>query len=201
MLLHSPPRSSLIERISYPFETLSLPSSQVRSPDGPQATVCVDPASGFQALKSDEILEKYGIVIDIGSPKNKNKNPVAEKTVQELELELLKQDPSGSPVDQAALAIVTARLNLRIRSRGLSALEMFTQRNQFSNTQITMSVKSSSPPNRPPKTSTTPSAKSPRLTVSHDGQPRQFIQAILSTYNKTSTNILPVHVTLLCLQP
>ena len=58
--------------------------SQVRSPDGPQATVRVDPAPGFQALKSDEILAKYGIVIDIGSPKNKNKTPLLRKPYKNL---------------------------------------------------------------------------------------------------------------------
>ena len=99
----------------------------------------MDPAPGFQALKNDPILLKYGITINIGPPKNINKNPVAERAIQELEIELLKQDPSGSPVNTSSLAIATNRLNSRIRSRGLSSWEMLTQRNQYDNKQISIS--------------------------------------------------------------
>ena len=57
----------------------------------------------------------------------------------ELEQELLRQDPLGGPVTDLALAMATATLNSCIRSRGLSAREIWTQRDQFSNKQIPFS--------------------------------------------------------------
>ena len=50
------------------------------SPDGPPATIRVDPAPGFRALKNDPALLTLGITLEIGRPKNINKNPVAEKS-------------------------------------------------------------------------------------------------------------------------
>ena len=44
-----------------------------------------------------------GILLELGSAKNPNKNPIAEKANQELELELLKTVPSGVTVSAAAL--------------------------------------------------------------------------------------------------
>lgn len=104
--------------------------------DGPDAVVRVDPAPGLQALVNDPLLKKHRITVEIGRIKNKNKNPVAEKANQELEVELLKQDPLGRYVSPRDLALATAQLNCRIRARGLSAREMLTQRDQFSNSQI-----------------------------------------------------------------
>ena len=57
------------------------------------------------------------------SVNNKNKNPVAEKTVRELEEELIRPDPAGRPVNEVGLGIATAR--------GLSSRELRNQRNQF----------------------------------------------------------------------
>ena len=56
--------------------------------------------------------------------------------VEEVQRELLKQDPTGGQVNDLSLASATARLNARIRSRGLSAREMLFQRDQFTNDQI-----------------------------------------------------------------
>ena len=47
-------------------------------------------ASAFKGLVDDELLRKCNMVIDIGNPKNKNKNPIAERAVEELEEELRK---------------------------------------------------------------------------------------------------------------
>jgi len=112
---------------------------ELRPLDGPVAVVHTDPASGFLALRNDELLREFRIAIETGCAKNVNKNPVAERAVQELEEELLKQQPDGGPVSMLILAVATARLNSRIRSRGLSAREMWLQRDQFSNTQIPIS--------------------------------------------------------------
>ena len=109
---------------------------QMRPLDGPPAVVRTDPAPGFKALTDDQLLKHHRITIDLGHAKNQNKNPVAERAVQELENELLRHDPLGGPVSLLTLAVVTANLNTRIRSRGLSSREMWTQRDQFSNHQI-----------------------------------------------------------------
>ena len=64
---------------------------------------------------------------------------MAEKAVQELEIELLPQDPLGGGVSEVTLAVATANLNFRIRSRGLSSREKGYQRDQFSNHQLPLS--------------------------------------------------------------
>lgn len=63
-------------------------------------------------------------------------NTVAEKAIQELECELQRLQPEGGPVSPRTLSIATAHLNSRIRCHGLSSREMWTQRDQFTNSQI-----------------------------------------------------------------
>ena len=109
---------------------------QMRPPDGPPAVIRTDPAPGFKALSDDPLLKQHRITLEIGDAKNKNKNPVAERAVQEVECELLRDDQLGGPVSPLTLAVATANLNASIRSRGLSAREMWTQRDQFTNHQI-----------------------------------------------------------------
>jgi len=112
---------------------------QLRPMDGPHAIIRTDPAPGLKALVDDKLLKQYRITIELGRAKNPNKNPVAEKAIQELEFELLRQDPLGGTVTDLDLAVATATLNSRIRSRGLSSREMLTQRDQFTNAQIPIS--------------------------------------------------------------
>ena len=112
---------------------------QLRPLDCPPAVMRTDPATGFTALTSDPILHQHRISLEIRHVKNPNKNPVAENAVQELDQELLQQEPQGGTVTPVVLAIATAALNSRTRTRGLSAREMWTQRDQFSNHQIPMS--------------------------------------------------------------
>ena len=95
------------------------------------AQVRVDPAPGFVALANDSVLSRHGIPLVIGHAKNKNKNPIAERAIQELGSEILKQSPEGGPISKITLAQVTARLNSRIRHSGLSAFEVWTQRDRF----------------------------------------------------------------------
>ncbi|MES9971553.1 MAG: hypothetical protein ABW092_16090, partial [Candidatus Thiodiazotropha sp.] len=104
--------------------------------DGPIAVVRVDPAPGFIALKDDSLLKQLLINIEIGRVKNVNKNPVAEKAIQELEEELLRQEPGGGAINQLDLSIAIARLNARIRFSGLSSRELWTQRSQFTHEQL-----------------------------------------------------------------
>ncbi|KAJ8378346.1 hypothetical protein AAFF_G00243660 [Aldrovandia affinis] len=53
--------------------------------DGPFAVIRTDPAPGFAALAGDEALTRQRLVVEVGNVKNVNKNPVAEKAVQELQ--------------------------------------------------------------------------------------------------------------------
>lgn len=112
---------------------------ELRSLSGPLSVRRVDPASGFASLYGDEILKQYGFAVELGQVKNPNKNPVAEKCVAELGDELLRICPEGGTITPPSIAVATANLNTRIRNRGLSAREMWLQRDQFTNAQIPFS--------------------------------------------------------------
>ena len=94
--------------------------------------VRVDCATGLKKLAVNNSLREYGITLDVGHAKNVNKKPVAECANQEVELELLKIDPSGNPVSAVVLLRAVCSVNSRIRSNGLSSKEMFTRRDQTS---------------------------------------------------------------------
>ena len=112
---------------------------ELRPLSGPLSVIRVDPAPGFVSLGDDEILKQYGFAVEVGRIKNPNKNPVAEKCVAELGDELLRVCPEGGTISPLSLAVATANLNTRIRNRGLSAREMWLQRDQFTNAQIPFS--------------------------------------------------------------
>ena len=103
----------------------------------PSCTVRVDNAPGFKPLQNDSILCTHGLTLDFGRVKNINKNPVAERANQELEAELLRADPSGSPVSETSLRQILKSMNTRIRNRGLSAQEMLFCRDQVTGQQLT----------------------------------------------------------------
>ena len=104
--------------------------------DGSPATIRVNPAPGFRALKNDPTLLTLGITLEIGKAKNINKNPVAEKAVAEVKEELRQQAPKGEPITQLGLSIAISRLNSRLRRQGLSAYKLWTHRDQCSNTPL-----------------------------------------------------------------
>ena len=103
--------------------------------DGPRAIIRVDPSRGFQSMANNDSLNHLNVTIEVGRVKNKNKNPVAEKAVRELEEDLIKQEPGGRPVSAVGLALATARLRLP----GLSSRELRTRRNQFTHEQLLLS--------------------------------------------------------------
>ena len=113
---------------------------EMRPMDGPPAVLRTDPAPGFKALVNDSLLKQHRITIELGHAKNPNKNPIAERAVQELETELLRQEPLGGAVSPLTLSVATSALNSRIRSRGISSREMRTQRDQFSNKQLPLAT-------------------------------------------------------------
>ena len=94
------------------------------------ATIRVDPAPGFSFLMNDKILASSWIHLEVGRSKNTNKNPVAERAVAELGAELLKLRSEGGPETSVLLAHAIAHMNSRIRRDGLSAREIWTQRDQ-----------------------------------------------------------------------
>ena len=104
--------------------------------EGPPAVIRCDPAPGFQALTRDPTLAAHRISIEIGRIKNCNKNPVAERAIQELEGEILRQDPLGGALIGITLSLAVSRLNKRIRSRGMSSWEMYCQRDMFTGNQL-----------------------------------------------------------------
>ena len=108
----------------------------VRAVDGPPVTVRVDPAPGFVALTSSDALKEAGITVEVGRPHNPNKNPCAEHAIGELRGELKRITPEGGPVTISTLAIATSRLNSRLRSGGLSALEKLLSREQYTHAAV-----------------------------------------------------------------
>ena len=113
--------------------------SELHTSEGLPAIVRVDLAPGFIALRDDPTLMRLGISLEIGRIKNINKNPVAEKAIAEIEDEILRQAPNGGPISSLTLAIATSRLNSRLRRDGLSARELWTQRDQFTHDQLPVS--------------------------------------------------------------
>ena len=111
----------------------------LRPLDVPLAVIRTDPAPEFVALSKDDLLHQHRMCMEVGRVKNPNKYPVAEKAVQELEDEILRQDPAHGSVSDLTLCLAVARLNSRIRSNGLSARELWCQRDQFTNSQLPIS--------------------------------------------------------------
>ncbi len=103
---------------------------------GVESEIRVDPAPGLACLRNDPILKGKGISVVPGEEKNKNKNPVAERAVQELEQEILRVQPEKGSITPLILALATANTNSRIRRDGLSARELWTQRDQHMGYQL-----------------------------------------------------------------
>ncbi len=95
----------------------------------------VDPAPGLQVLIKDPILAKHGVWLEKGQCKKPNKNPVSEKAIQELGLEILHLSLDRGPISRVTLALATANLNSGIRN-GLSAWKLWTQRDHLTGMQL-----------------------------------------------------------------
>ena len=63
-----------------------------------ECIVRVDNATGFQKLKDDPVLSQHNITLEFGCVKNVNKVAVADKCIQEFEIELLKLDPTWKQI-------------------------------------------------------------------------------------------------------
>ena len=107
---------------------LAVLLSEARAPGGSVPTVRVDPAPCFRSLAGAS--ESMPFRLEIGREKNVNKNPVAEKAVQELGMEMVKVAGDGH-VSREVLATAVSVLNSRVRFANRSARELWTQRDQF----------------------------------------------------------------------
>ena len=89
-------------------------------------TVRVDGATAFQALSKESdtpgtILNKLKIKIEVGRILNKNKNPIAENSIKEIQKEILRLTGKSGPITPIDLSLVLSNMNNRIRSCILTA--------------------------------------------------------------------------------
>ena len=117
-------------------EALIILCAEVRNLGEAGCSVRIDCAPGLSVLTNDKILENHGISVEMGCVKNPNKNPVAERAIEELGRELLNIVPEGGPISPSTLAIATSNMNMRIRRGGLSSRELWTQRDQITGKQL-----------------------------------------------------------------
>ena len=117
-------------------EGLLLLCAEVSCSGNKAITIRVDPAPGLVSLQNDQTLKSHGISLEIGRIKNKNKNPIAERAIEEIGLEILHLSPEGGPISRLVLSQATANMNARIRFSGLSSWETWTQRDQLTGEQL-----------------------------------------------------------------
>ena len=66
-------------------------TAEIISPSG--CVIRIDGGSALVCLVADPFLKRRNITLEQGPSKNRNKNPVAEKAIQELARELKKSSP------------------------------------------------------------------------------------------------------------
>ena len=118
-------------------EAILRACSRLRPSEASLAVIRVDPHPSHQSLFNGcgELL-RYNIRLDMGRVKNVNKNPVIDKAIKELIREIQIKSPQGGPLSSTTLELAVAALNSRIRGSGLSAHELWTQRDQVSHVQL-----------------------------------------------------------------
>ena len=104
---------------------------RLRSPSGPLLTLRADAGTSLQALQGDPLLTSLNIHLEIGDPKNINKNPISERAISETLEELAKLQPTGGPVSDVTLAMAMSALNSKIRNSGFSSTEVITKRDMI----------------------------------------------------------------------
>ena len=81
-------------------------------------------------------MEPFGIFLDVGQPKNVNKNATADKAIRELRERLVRLSPHRGAVSEATLARAMAFLNSLIRHSCRSAKDFWLSRDQRSGDNI-----------------------------------------------------------------
>ena len=109
--------------------------------------VRLDGATSFQALEiealtSDSLLNKLGVRLTIGRTLNRNKNPIAENAVKEMQKEIIRHKQVPGPVTPTELVLVLKNINSRVRDNGLTPKEMLLRRDSFSHENIEVNIRS-----------------------------------------------------------
>ena len=67
---------------------------------------------------------------------NKNKNPVAENTIQEVQKEILRMKNSQGPINDIELCLVLRNINKRTRCSNLTPKEVMLRRDNLTHQPI-----------------------------------------------------------------
>ena len=107
------------------------------------AEIRVDGATAFQSLQvesltDDSLLKSLGIKFVVGRLMNRNKNPVAENTVKEIQKEILRLKSSTGPVSETELALVIRNINSRVRYNSHTPKEILFRRDTYTNSPINL---------------------------------------------------------------
>lgn len=116
-------------------------TSSLRSNLSPMALIRTDPASSLRSLVNDKLLTEFNLKLELGEPKNVNKNPIAENCIKELHGELNRLQPHGGKISNSILAQACSNINSKIRRSKLSAFEMFTTRDMMTGDQLSFQDK------------------------------------------------------------
>ena len=103
---------------------------------GNKLTIRVDGQSTLASLRTDTVLN---ICLEVGRPKNANKNAVADKAIRELREQIVKLSPHGGPISSSTLSRAISFLNSMIRAPGRSSQEMWLSRDSSSGANILIS--------------------------------------------------------------
>ena len=103
----------------------------------------VDGATSFQALQTqslteDSLLNTMGIRFVVGRLMNKNKNPVGENMVKEIQKEILRFKGAPGPITETDLALIIKNINTRIRYNSLTPKEILYRRDNLTNSPISI---------------------------------------------------------------
>ena len=83
-------------------------------------------------------MEADAIFLELGKPKNVNKNVVVDKATRELREQLVRMSAKGGPFSESVLARATSYLNEIIRHTGRLAKEIWVSRDLTSGTNMTL---------------------------------------------------------------
>ena len=89
-----------------------------------------------QASQQGSLWKLANFVIEIGDTLNKNKNPVCENKIKELEKEILKFKSNSGPITISELAYITRIMNARPRHRGNTSYELVFKRSQVDGSAV-----------------------------------------------------------------
>ena len=90
----------------------------------------------IQSRQQGSLWKMANFVIEIGDTLNKNKNPVCENKIKELEKEILKFKSNSGPITISELAYITRIMNARPRHRGNTSYELVFKRSQVDGSAV-----------------------------------------------------------------